>query len=264
MENFINIYCRDISSDIFPIDKDETILDNNPDELGIFTPNINNINPKVINIPTNPQQAQINLSLAKTTIFTCTKVKKKLGRKKKFSNEGFHNKYCDDNLTRKLKTNLFRAILRYINSYFTLYSKNIFNCKNKRYFLCNIVQEIIVDIKVNNNLKLLNSKLKDIFSNNIGKKYSTFEPNHNKNLIQKIYDEAHPERIQAILEKTFFECLEQYRGTKKYEELTGLEEYYTKLINKFKKEGENVFIDAFENFVNNFELIYKNKKPQKE
>ena len=53
-------------------------------------------------------------------IFRITKEMKQdqnvVGRKRKDGQGGKHNKYCYDNVTRKLKTKLFESILNYLNS----------------------------------------------------------------------------------------------------------------------------------------------------
>ena len=193
-----------------------------------------------------------------------TYLQKKRGRKGKNSGKkGAHDKYSEDNLVRKLKTKLFEAILNYLNFSFNnfhiLNSKNILICK-KRFFL-KIKQEIIKNINVNFNLSLFNSKLKDIFSNDISKKIKRFNKNHNRDLVTEIYEEKEETKVISILERTFLECLEQFRGSKEYEELKGLEKYQTFVIRDFKAEGKSQdYIDKFIYIMNTFEKSYKEKK----
>ena len=53
---------------------------------------------------------------------------KKCGRKTKVSNEtGYHNKYSDDNITRKIKSKTIKKIIIHINS-------KINNKKNINYY----------------------------------------------------------------------------------------------------------------------------------
>lgn len=203
----------------------------------------------------------------KMSIFTCTKNNiKKLGRKRKNTTCGKHNKFSNDNLTRKLKAKLFDAILNYINQSFIpikFKTSNNFvdNINNKNQFFVKINQEIIKNINVKENLDLLNTKLKDIFSNKVSKKNSSFGLNYNKNLINKIYKEKQQHKIISILEMNFFQCLEHFRGTKYYEELKGLEEYYKNMFTEFTMNGEkDDYIYIFKYFINNFENYYKNKK----
>ena len=103
-------------------------------------------------------------------------------------------------------------------------------------------------------------KLKDIFSNDISPKGKILGNSYNKKLIDKVYKDNKIKTIN-ILEKTFLECLEHFRGTKYYEELNGLEEKYKKLINEFKNEGKvEEYIEQFKYIINNFENDYHKKK----
>ena len=63
---------------------------------------------------------------------------------------------------------------------------------------------------------------------------------------------------------TFLQALEQFRGTKKYEQLKGLEEENTKLIEKFIEEGrDEKYINKYKKILNNFEKYYRTKKTKK-
>ena len=60
------------------------------------------------------------------------------------------------------------------------------------------------------------------------------------------------------------ECLEQFRGTKNYNELKGLEKEYQYVIEDFVNKGESIeYISMFKSFVENFEEYYKVKKGKK-
>ena len=213
---------------------------------------------------------ETNSKTNKMAIFLCSKNRKRLGRKRKNTTCGKHNKFSKDNLTRKLKVKLFDAILNYINqSFFPIkfITSNNFvkNINNEQQFFVKINQEIIKNINVKENLNLLNTKLKDIFSNEVSIKKASFGLNYNKYLINKIYKEKQQHKVISILEMTFLECLEQFRGTKKNDKLKGLEEFYKKMIIEFKNIGEEKeYIYQFQNFVKNFENYYKNKKGRKD
>lgn len=185
---------------------------------------------------------------------------------------GKHSKYSYDNVTRKLKTKLFEVLLLFLNS--SLVPIEIENpkkfSKKKIYskpFFLKISQDIIKDINVDMNQKLLKSKLKEIFSCEVSKKVESYGKDYNKKLIDKIYEENIQTKTIGILERTFLECLEHFRGTAKYPELEGLENEYQNVINKMKEIGEeDDYIEIFKDFVNRFESYYDNKKarPKKE
>ena len=195
-------------------------------------------------------------------------LRKKRGRKTKKSvgNEGVHDKYSDDNLTLKLKVKLFEAILNYINNNFKeipfINNKNILIYKKP--FLVKIKQKIIKNINVKFSKDLFNSKLKDIFSFDISQKIKKLKPSYNRDLINKIYEENEQTKIISILNKTFLECLEQFRGSKNYDELEGLEKYYDDVINEFEAKGESQdYIEKFKYIANTFEKTYQEKKAKK-
>ena len=174
---------------------------------------------------------------------------------------GKHNKFCYDNMTRKLKSRLFAAILSVLNlSIKGIETNNSLNNSEKIYwpFFLKINQDIIKDINVMSNQNLLKSKLKDILSNDICKKVKKYGIDFNRKLIEKLYRENTQTKTISILEKTFFDCLEHFRGTIKYKELEGLEEEYKNTINKFKEDGETKeYIEQFEEFTKKFEIYYE-------
>ena len=125
-----------------------------------------------------------------------------------------HTKFSHDNMTSRLKSHLIEAIRKHLNVLHNIKSKNHpgFRKLNK---------DIKKVSKIKTNLYILNSKLREIFSYDISiKKYGL---DYNRKLVNKIYEENTNKRLISTLERTFLECLEQYRGTKKYEGLEGLE-----------------------------------------
>ena len=187
-------------------------------------------------------------------------------RKNEESGNGKHDKYCYDNLTRKLKTKLFESILIVLNASINKvqienpkkYSKKILYSRD---FFLKVDQEIIKDINVENNKQLLKTQLKDIFSKKVSKKVERFGLDYNKKLVEKIYEEKIQGKTIEILEKTFLECLEHFRGTKFYKELEGLEKEYTNIIKGFRDCGESEdYIEIFEDLAKRFEDYYENKK----
>lgn len=179
-----------------------------------------------------------------------------------------HDKYCTDNLLRKLKTKLFEAVLNKINNALdsTLKNEKQSNKYSKGYVLLKLNQEVISAVAKSKNRYLFNSKLKDIFSETITKKVRSYENDHNKKIIEKIYRENKNERVKKILERTLLECLEQFRGSKNYDELNGLEKGYERFKNDLKYEEDNEdYIATFEAFINGFEdYLDRNMKKSKE
>ena len=173
-KTMISIYERTRDTEIKGKDK-KSKFKNGKDEI-IF--NQEKHNEKIIK-----DEKSRNDDISKNTqkIFNITKEyerQNKKGRKRKFnlSSNGKHDKFCHDNIVRKVKTKLFEIILFFINLSIIPIEKESQkkNSKKKEFYkplLVKIDQEIIKTINVEDNLELLESKLKDIFSNKTSKKY---------------------------------------------------------------------------------------------
>ena len=191
-----------------------------------------------------------------------------VGRKKMHNLNGKHDKFAYDNVTRKVKTKLFDSILVVMNASTEEVvvvvenpKKNSKKQKTVKPFFVKIDQKIIKETKVEDNQQLFKTKLKDIFSNDVSKKYENLGIDYNKNLIQKMYEENKQKKTIKILERTFLDCLKHFRGSEYYEELAGLEKEYKNVINALRNKGEtDEYIEIFEELVGRFEEYYENKK----
>ena len=201
-------------------------------------------------------------------IYKEAKKKVRKGRKTKFQSGGKHNKFSSDNMIRKIKVFLFSVLLRFINQSIKQESQTgEQNLKEKDYsktFLVKVKQEIILKINVEYNLKLLDSKLKNIFSNDISKKVKSLDLDINKNLIKEIFAQNKLVKTKQILNMTLYQCLEHFRGTKYYKELAGLEKEFNFVINDLKIKGENEkYISEFIYLINTFKEFYNKKIPRR-
>lgn len=109
-------------------------------------------------------------------IYKEEKKKTKKGRNKKNQLGGKHNKFSSDNMVRRIKVYLFAVLIRFINESIKKESEAEENNpkENSKKFLLKVNQEIIININVVKNLKLLDSELKNIFSNDVSKKVEAF------------------------------------------------------------------------------------------
>ena len=218
------------------------------------------------------------ISTKKEKIFSINKIKKtnkKLGRKKLTDNKEtkvLHNKYSFDNTVRKIKAKLFNAILAILNKSLEQEENNNNTQQRKRKIkvrngcFLKIEQKTIINTNIKDNLELLNTTLKKIFSRDVGKKvanYSIYGENYNKNLIKKIEENNKKyKNTNDILNMTFFQCLEHFRKSEYYEELSGLELEYDNIINEMKKTEEENYVDSFKAYLDTYEKIYENKRPK--
>jgi hypothetical protein len=109
------------------------------------------------------------------------KIKKNLGRKRKTDDPGKHDKMSHDNIIKKLKAIIFDNIINFLN--------NILKpVKEAKFKLLQLSYEFINKLKRDEELKNLNSSLKELASKQISKKYKTklAHLDFNKRLIENI------------------------------------------------------------------------------
>ena len=190
------------------------------------------------------------------------------GRKKKFEKPGKHNKFSEDNIIRKIKTNMFDVLLRFINA--SIKGNEIEICEKKtkkiisiKPFLLKPDQEIIRNISIEFNLELLNSELKTIFKQDVSKKVKNHGLDKNKKLIEEMYREKKQKKTIDILNMTLYQCFEQINpDKKKYKELEGLEIEFKKVIENLEKIETQEYIDKFVYLVNTYSDYFNERKPR--
>ena len=158
--------------------------------------------------------------------------KKKLGRKRKEENENLsnnngkgndddnkiHSRDSIDNIIKNIKNKLFKELIKFINE--CLYLE--FDSKKKQYYskLVNkkysknqeIIKylnskKIVEDTKQENNIKILNSTLKDILSHYVSPKFSKMKSN--EKIIKKILEkEKNNKFIKFLFNLTFNEWID--------------------------------------------------------
>ena len=138
--------------------------------------------------------------------FTDTKTKqnkvKKIGRKKIGEiYQAKHTKSSDDNKIRKIKTSLLGFLVKILNQ----------SIKSSNGRFRPLDKKMKESLEKSENIKLLNSKIKFIFSNTKMDKVGEKKSESNKKLIEKIYEENIETETISILEKTFEEFLNETR-----------------------------------------------------
>lgn len=192
------------------------------------------------------------------------KEKIKRGRKRKGSLiKGNHNKYSYDNLFRTIKGIILRVLYPFINSKIRrIYKKEPYYDINK-FKLMKIRKKQVYESNIVFNKNFLNKTLKNIFSDNITKKIKKYNKDHNKNLIIKLLNDNNEGRrliFHNLFEKTFLECLEHFRGTKKIEELEGITTFDTYKV-KFMNDSD--YLATLKHTLNNYEIIINKRKGRK-
>ena len=187
-------------------------------------------------------------------IFKITKVNK-LGRtKKNESRKGKHNKLSQDNVIRRFKVQFINNLLQYVNSLFKI------NNYGKSKTPINIIKKInsifVKSINKEDNLKWLDTKLKDIFSQQISTKLSNFDMDYNKKLLERIYEKNEEKNVIKILQKTIKDMLFIYINNDPENEYPGFKTLKDD-IKKFNDLGETeAYIEMYDLVAKSFEMIF--------
>lgn len=182
-----------------------------------------------------------------------------------------HTKYAEDNICKKVKRMVKDDLLDFINSKIKFYMKlsSILKEEKKDEYLLDINTSELIKSSIEDNKRLQKKKLKDIFEVEISGKCRKCDKNHNKNLIQKIYENEEGKEIKAILEINFLDCWRYYRkdenylNNKKYACLKGLELKFDNLRERLIEEGEDEeYIDMLFDFIYKYDKTFDLKKPR--
>ena len=180
-------------------------------------------------------------------------LQKQKGRKRKDEiDKGSHTKYSEDNIMRKIKSN-------FLNYCFNLLNKSL---KNKNLHFIRLNGNISKNLKRDYNLFLLNSTIKDIFSNSkiSGKfiKNKVFLSNINKNLIEQIFKDDKEKETFQILKLTYYELFRIFRR-----KILDIDSKLKAKIKNIHILNDNNF-DGITNFFSEIEEQEKNKNEKKE
>ena len=263
---FVNDFCEDGQSpksigNAFPFNNDQNSLDN----LDEDNKNDANQQSNQIIISRNNEnheentQTQVQRLNHYASITFQTTIVKKIGRKKKRSNEtGEHDKYTVDHIVHKIKTHMIKCLMTFIN--------DVFSSHDYKDEILQINAERANNNTIEYNEKLLKMTLKDLFSVPIsaknGKIYYANE-NYNKEVLDKIYKEEN-HFVNRVLDSTFFECIKHFRGTEFKYALLGLEDYYNIIIEELEEQYEEDYVKKFQEVLLDYETKIKKMQSKKE
>ena len=300
MENFFYNDNCDINDDSFPFfSEDKGSLINNtdsfedyedyednfyPDYKKFYEQNIN-INNRLCTLPTKStmnekknndkdndkdkisqikaNEAHINNSIEKDKNVTIKKGL--LGRKRKDDiRNGDHNKFSEDNLRRKCKHLVLESAFNFINGKIKeKYNGNIGNGRFIRQLLI-LNHKQKSDASIQFNKDFLNKTLGDIFSEKISSRYTIYNPYHNKCLIKLLTGNEDEEKkiyFSKLFSITFVDCLRHFRGSKKIEELEGMNGF-DKIKSKFENDAD--YLKSLGYYIMQYEEIMNNKRARKD
>ena len=210
--------------------------------------NLTNLNTKATSTITGKKTKRTNFDEN-----TENSKKTNCGRKKKESLiKGNHNKYSEDNIIRKIKTNFFKFINEYLNK----------KLKNKNYQFLKLDSTINENLKKDYNEKLMETKIKDLYYNaSISSKYRTKKKKYsdaNRNLIEEIFNKMEENDVISILDLSYLDLFEEFRNN--YLEKF-LEHIRDEEVKKNELENDiNAYLENIRNLCLNYEEWFKNKK----
>ena len=153
------------------------------------------------------------------------KLNKKRGRKRKDEADDItyeHNKYTDDNIIRKIKTNIFKYILSSLNESLKF--------TNEKFYPLNA--KLNENLKKEINIELFNKRIYQIYLSEDLNGHHININDSNKNLIKKIFEENIEIKTINILNMTFIEVLNHIREKDLHKFLQSMKEKEEKKINK--------------------------------
>lgn len=116
--------------------------------------------------------------------------------------ENTHDKFSDDNLMRKIKSNITNYILTELNN----------SLRYKKYKFLKWHKDLTENLNKDFNIELLDRSIMDIISNTpIAKKYKKIDKDSNKKLVQKILEENRESKTIAIFNKKYIDIINEIR-----------------------------------------------------
>ena len=181
-----------------------------------------------------------------------------LGRKRisqDYSKENIHTKYGDDNIRNKVKRNYHNNYLKNLN----LQLSKSKNPNLNKIELKKIDNSTIIVSKKEENLELLDKKIKDTLSSKISSRYLYLKEDYNKKQIEFIMQQNDKD-INYALNLTNREVLDIYCNNKKdnpfFKGFKTLNDDLEKLKNK---GNDNIYIKLYKYTAKNFEQIVNDK-----
>ena len=164
----------------------------------------------------------------------------------------------NNNNLKKVRNMLLNSLFRFINKKIKKeFNNDIGKGPNIKQFK-SVSKKNLSHSKVEFDKQFLNVKLKEIFSENVSKKYTNYLPNKNKDLFLNLKDYDY---FKKIFELTFLDCIQHINGNKNIllDDFETIEEIILQENNKFDKED----IDMYKDIIINYQTYIENKKERK-
>ena len=207
------------------------------------------------------------IDLSKKKIFDIKKVNKRLGRLKKNSTiPGKHSKLAEDNIIRKIKRRFLENLRVYVNKEYKKYRIDINKATNRKNWLKKINPKLSRTIKKNDNLKWFDSKVYEVFSDNLSVKYTSQNLNSNKRKIQNILSINESNKLKDILNTTIDTLYTRYITNQRFDDFKTLSDDLIDLAKLMKKNGQeniNEYLCEYERIALRLKDIFMSKIERK-
>ena len=212
------------------------------------------------------QETATNLT-KKKKIFEIYKMNKRIGRIKKNSGYiGKHNKLSEDNVIRKIKRRFLENVRIYINKeYKKYYLKKKINVDNNNW-IKKISPKFYGQIKKIDNIKWFNSKIFEVFSENLSLRYSSHSLDSNKQNILKFLSSNESSTLKDILNTKVEILFSRYIENVKIEGFKTLNDDIKELEKQMKdSEKDNIvkYLKKYEDTAKNLKYIFNKKIERK-
>jgi hypothetical protein len=212
------------------------------------------------------QETATNLT-KKKKIFEIYKMNKRIGRIKKNSGYiGKHNKLSEDNVIRKIKRRFLENVRIYINKeYKKYYLKKKINVDNNNW-IKKISPKFYGQIKKIDNIKWFNSKIFEVFSENLSLRYSSHSLDSNKQNILKFLSSNESSTLKDILNTKVEILFSRYIENVKIEGFKTLNDDIKELEKQMKdSEQDNIvkYLKKYEDTAKNLKYIFNKKIERK-
>ena len=212
------------------------------------------------------KQETVSILPKKEKIFEIHKINKKIGRIKKNSGYiGKHNKLSEDNVIRKIKRRFLENVRIYINKeYKKYYLIKKININNN--WLKKISPKCYGQIKKIDNIKWFNSKIYEVFSENLSLRYSSHSLDSNKKNIQRLLLSNESNSVKDILNTKVEVLFSKYIGNVKIEGFKTLKDdikEIEKQMKESKQEDINKYLKKYEDTAKNMKDIFDKKSERK-
>ena len=212
------------------------------------------------------QETATNLT-KKKKIFEIYKMNKRIGRIKKNSGYiGKHNKLSEDNVIRKIKRRFLENVRIYINKeYKKYYLKKKINVDNNNW-IKKISPKFYGQIKKIDNIKWFNSKIFEVFSENLSLRYSSHSLDSNKQNILKFLSSNESSTLKDILNTKVEILFSKYIENVKIEGFKTLNDDIKELEKQMKDSGQDnivKYLKKYEDTAKNLKYIFNKKIERK-